>query len=370
MPREGHMKSVPGVLLCPSTYHQPGQEKGKEMQSWLGHFEEGQTILWDALSPQPASCFLLWPTVYIEGYFSSRYRAPLLLIPVLKMGEYFFMVCFCYFLSKMPWDHRPLGTSSWVQAWLMVWSSKFSDVWMERWRGKLEKRKEKRNTLVWLAVCLKRGSCVLSKVRYHLKTGLLCKQLASSRREEISWLNKCSPPPTQWKDARTWALTGFLAPQGLCPCYALCLEALLCLSQGRCLIFQALRSEWHFLALLADLSSLPSPLSSSSFLLSFLSVSKILKFQMATIWIQGGGGQGPHLACLLLGVHVWRQCLARSWGSKIVGEWMGFKFSCRHRWVRLRGANFQLQNKCHQYEMYSVGNTVNNFKILLYGDVL
>ena len=180
--------------------------------------------------------------------------------PFLKMGKYFFMVCCCSLLSQMPWDHRPLGTSSWVQVWWMLWSSKFSDLWVERWRGKLEKGKEKRNTLVWLAVCLKRGSCVLSKVRYHLKTGLLCKQLASSRREEISWLNKCSPPPTQWKDAWTWALTGFLAPQGLCPCCALCLEALLCLSQGRWLIFQALRSEWHFLALLADLSnSLPSP---------------------------------------------------------------------------------------------------------------
>ena len=34
MPREEHVKSVPGVLLCPSMYHQPGHEKGKEMQSW------------------------------------------------------------------------------------------------------------------------------------------------------------------------------------------------------------------------------------------------------------------------------------------------------------------------------------------------
>ena len=116
--------------------------------------------------------------------------------PFLKMGKYFFMVCCCSLLSQMPWDHRPLGTSSWVQVWWMLWSSKFSDLWVERWRGKLEKGKEKRNTLVWLAVCLKRGSCVLSKVRY-LKTGLLCKQLASSwGRKSLGWINALLHPPS------------------------------------------------------------------------------------------------------------------------------------------------------------------------------
>ena len=183
--------------------------------------------------------------------------------------------------------------------------------------------------------------------------------------------DKCSPPPTQWKDALAWALTGFFAPQGLCSCCALCLEALLCLSQGRFLISQALnQNDISWLPLLTyPLCPLPSPPRPFSCHF-FLSVSERLVFQMATVWIQGGGGHRPHLPCLLLGFHIWRQCLACSWGSEIVGEWMDFKFSCRHRWVRLKGANFQLQNKCHRYEMCSVGNTVNNYIILLYSDVL
>lgn len=214
MPREGHMKSVPGILLCPSTYHQPKQEKRKEMQSWLGHFEEGQTILWDALSPRPASlsgwlCTQKVTSVQdTEPHFSSS--------PVLKMGKYFFMVCCCSFLSQMPWDHRPLGTCSWVQAWLMLWSSKFSDLWMERWRGKLEKGKEKRNTLVWLDVCLTRESCVLSKVCYHLKTGLLCKHLASSQTTGnlLSVINALLHPPSgrmHWLELwwASWHLRAF-----------------------------------------------------------------------------------------------------------------------------------------------------------------
>ena len=38
------------------------------------------------------------------------------------------------------------------------------------------------------------------------------------------------------------------------------------------------------------------------------------------------------------------------------------------RWGRLRGTNFQLQNKQVTYEMYSVGNIVNNYIISSYGD--
>ena len=29
----------------------------------------------------------------------------------------------------------------------------------------------------------------------------------------------------------------------------------------------------------------------------------------------------------------------------------------------------KLQNKCHRYEMYSAGNTVNNYVISLHGDI-
>ena len=32
----------------------------------------------------------------------------------------------------------------------------------------------------------------------------------------------------------------------------------------------------------------------------------------------------------------------------------------RNRWGELRGANSLLKNKCHEYEMYSVGNIANN----------
>lgn len=180
MPREGPMKSVPGLLLCPSMYHQPGHEKGKEMQSWLGHFEEGQSILWDASSPHPASLSGQLCTQKVTSVQGTEPHCSL--SPVPKMGKYFLMVYFWL------WDHRPLETFSWVQAWLMLWSSKFSDLWMERWRGKIKKGKEKRNTLVWLEVWLKRGSYVLSQVHCHLKIGLFCKQLASSQVEEISWL--------------------------------------------------------------------------------------------------------------------------------------------------------------------------------------
>ena len=141
MPREGHMKSVPGVLLCPSMYHQPGHEKGKEMQSWLGHFEEGQSILWDILSPHPVSLSGQLCAQKVTSVQGTEPRCSLSPFPT--MGKYLFMVYFCSFLSQMPRDHRPLGTFSWVQAWLMLWSSKFSDLWMERWRGKINKGKEK-----------------------------------------------------------------------------------------------------------------------------------------------------------------------------------------------------------------------------------
>ena len=36
---------------------------------------------------------------------------------------------------------------------------------------------------------------------------------------------------------------------------------------------------------------------------------------------------------------------------------------------KLKGTNFQLQNKCHGYEIYSVGNIVHNYVISLYGDI-
>ena len=42
----------------------------------------------------------------------------------------------------------------------------------------------------------------------------------------------------------------------------------------------------------------------------------------------------------------------------------------RNRWGRLRGTNFQLLNKCHRYEIYSVGNTVNNNVISLWWQML
>lgn len=55
------MKLVPGVLLCPSMYHQPGHEKGKGDAELACHFEERTALPWDAgpariLLPYLANC--------------------------------------------------------------------------------------------------------------------------------------------------------------------------------------------------------------------------------------------------------------------------------------------------------------------------
>ena len=47
-------------------------------------------------------------------------------------------------------------------------------------------------------------------------------------------------------------------------------------------------------------------------------------------------------------------------GNKWGNEW--------NRWGRLRGTNFQLQNKCHWDEIYAVGNIVPDNVVSLYGD--
>jgi len=40
-----------------------------------------------------------------------------------------------------------------------------------------------------------------------------------------------------------------------------------------------------------------------------------------------------------------------------------------NQWERLGRTDFQLQNECQGYEMYSVGDIVNKYLISLYGDI-
>ena len=51
------------------------------------------------------------------------------------------------------------------------------------------------------------------------------------------------------------------------------------------------------------------------------------------------------------------------------GYWrVGSKGNERNRCIRLTGTNFSLRNKCHRYEMCSVGNVVNNNVVSLHDD--